>query len=120
MNKGKNKFKTKNFCESINHAWDGILIMLKERNMKIYFLISIIFIILNIIRRSTPIEWVILVILIFLVFVAETINTALENIIDKLQPDKDIYAKNAKDLAAACVLFFGILFFICEGILLIW
>lgn len=113
------KYKTKNFFESIKYAFIGIYKMCKQRNFIIYLGITIIFIILNILNKSSKIEWIIFIILCFLVYVAETINTAIENIVDKLEPKKNIYAENAKDLGAAAVLFCGFAFFICEGIILL-
>ncbi len=113
------KYKTKNFWESIKHAIVGIGKMCKERNFKIYLGITILFIIFNILNKSNEIEWILLIILCFLVYAAETINTAIENIVDKLEPKENIYAKNAKDFGAAAVLFCGIAFFVCEGIILL-
>lgn len=113
------KYKTKNFYESIKYALVGIYKMCRERNSKIYFGITIIFIILNMLNKSTKMEWIIFIILCFSVYVTETINTAIENIVDKLEPKENIYAKNAKDLGAAIVLLCGIAFFICEGIILL-
>ncbi len=113
------KYKTKNFFESIKYAFIGIYKICKERNFRIYFGITIIFIILNILNKSNKIEWVIFIIVCLLVYVTETINTAIENIVDKLEPKENIYAKNAKDFGAATVLFCGIAFFICEGIILL-
>ena len=49
-------------------------------------------------------EWLILVITIALVLVAEAINTALERTNDLQQPRLDPIARDAKDLAAAAVL----------------
>ncbi len=114
------KYKTKNFMESIKYAFIGMFKMLKERNIRIYFVITIIFTILNILNKSNKIEWVIFIILCFSVYVAETINTSIEIIVDKLEPNKNIHAKDAKDLGAASVLFCGFAFFICEGIILLW
>lgn len=113
------KYKTKNLFESIKYAFIGISKMCKERNFRIYLVITVIFIIINILNKSNKIEWAIFTILCALVYVAETINTAIENIVDKLEPKENIYAKNAKDLGAAGVLFLGFAFFICEGIILL-
>lgn len=112
-------YKTKNFLESIKYALFGMFKMFKERNIIIYLCINVIFIILNILNKSSELEWLVFIILCLLVYVTETINTAIENIVDKLQPNKDVYAKNAKDLSAAAVLFCGFAFFICEGIILL-
>ncbi len=40
-----------------------------------------------------------------MVFAAETVNTAIEKLCDKLQPQQDPAIKTIKDLAAASVLF---------------
>lgn len=113
-------YKTRNFFESLKHAFEGINKMLKERNIIIYLLIDIAFVTLNIIHKSTKIEWMFLILLSLSVYVTETINTAIENIVDKLEPNENIYAKNAKDFGAAAVLLCGIAFFISEGIILLW
>ena len=59
------KYKTKNFMESIKYAFIGMFKMLKERNIRIYFVITIIFTILNILNKSNKIEWVIFIIFLF-------------------------------------------------------
>ena len=114
-----NKYKTKNIFESIKYALNGMKIMIAQRNMIIYYIIDFIFMILNVINKSNKIEWTIFIIVSILVYAAETINTSIENIVDKLEPNTNIYAKKAKDLAASFVLIFGINFLIVEIIILI-
>lgn len=112
-------YKTKNFFESVKYGFVGLFKMCKERNIKIYFGITAVFSILNILNKSNKAEWAIFIFLCFAAYATETINTAIEIIVDKLEPNKNVNAKNAKDLGAAAVLFCGFAFFICEGIILL-
>jgi diacylglycerol kinase (ATP) len=50
------------------------------------------------------IEWALLATAIFLVFVAETINTAIESLTDLASPERHPLAGQAKDAAAGAVL----------------
>ncbi len=52
----------------------------------------------------TPIEWMVLLLTIGLVFVAECINTAIEIDINLTSPEYHPYARDTKDVAAGAVL----------------
>lgn len=52
----------------------------------------------------TPLQWVAVALAIGAVFTAELLNTALEELCDKFQPEHDPRIGKIKDLAAAAVL----------------
>ena len=52
----------------------------------------------------SAVEWLVLIVAIALVFCAEALNTALERVVDLLEPERHALARDAKDLAAAGVL----------------
>ena len=54
--------------------------------------------------RLSAVEWLVLIVAIALVFCAEALNTALERVVDLLEPKRHPLARDAKDLAAAGVL----------------
>lgn len=76
----------------------------RERNMKIHGLATIIALSLGLILRLSRWEWGLLLITIFLVLMAETINSAIEKTIDLYTESYHPLAKAAKDLAAGAVL----------------
>ena len=49
-------------------------------------------------------EWIVLVLVIGMVFVAETLNTAIEEVVNLASPSQHVLAEKAKDSAAAAVL----------------
>ena len=112
--------KNKNLFESIKHALTGIKLAFKsEKNLKKYIVIAIIFGVLNILTKSTYIDAIFYIILCFIVFAFEYINTAIERVVDKFILKIDENAKYIKDVSASAVLTSGLLFFIVEGIIIV-
>ncbi len=75
-----------------------------EHNARIHLLAAAIVIAGGIIFSVSLFSWVLLVLAIGLVFIAELINTSLEHLADVVSPEKNEKIKKAKDLAAAAVL----------------
>ncbi|WP_179203822.1 MULTISPECIES: diacylglycerol kinase family protein [Vagococcus] len=103
--------KNKSFFESLRHATNGLVTVLKEeRNMKYHISLMIIVIFLSFLFHLSNIEWLFILVAIFLVLITETINTAFETIVD-LVTDKSyhILAKKIKDMAAGAVLLSAVL-----------
>ena len=98
--------KTKHsIIENFKFAFAGIHIGLKRgRNIKIMFGMGIGAILLGIFTRISMDEWAVLVLVIGLVLGLETLNTALEAVVDLVSPDYNEKAKIAKDMAAGAVL----------------
>ncbi len=67
----------------------------------------------------SPMEWLIVVILITLVLGAELINTAIEAVVDLASPEYHELAKYAKDLASASVFIYSMLSLVGGGIIFI-
>ena len=68
-------------------------------------LIALIIIGLSICLNISKLEWLVILLCIFLVFLMEFINTIAENIVDMLVGNRyDETAKKVKDIAAATVL----------------
>lgn len=112
--------KNKNLQQSIRVAINGIFLGFKEeKNFKTYMVIAFVFFTLNILTRSTLIEYIFYVIIVALVIATELLNTAVERIIDRFVIEKNKDAQFIKDISAGAVLIFGIAFFIIEGIILI-
>jgi len=90
---------------SFGYAYSGIAYLLRsQQNARIHAAITLVVIGLGIWLRLTGPQWAVLVLAMGLVWSAETVNTALENLVDLASPQVDPAAKSVKDLAAAAVL----------------
>ena len=90
---------------SFKYALNGIWIVAKsETNFKIQITIAIITNVLGIYFNISKIEWIAIIICIVSVLTAETFNSALEKLVDKISPNYDNTAGIIKDIAAGAVL----------------
>lgn len=97
--------RTKNLGESFYHAAAGVVYsFVSQRNMKVHSLVAITVIIAGVICRLDHIEWGLIVLAIFMVLVAETMNTAIEKTVDLVTDEFHPLAKKAKNLAAGATL----------------
>lgn len=78
--------------------------MKSERNFRLHLLAAIIVIIAGFVVELTRIEWLFTVVAIGSVLAAESLNSAVEKMLDYLNPDVHPQAKIVKDVAAGAVL----------------
>ena len=98
-------------AKSFTHAFRGIGIVVKStHNFWVQIFFAIIAICLGFILKISNIEWIFIIFAIGLVFVTETINTAIEIDIDLTSPTYHPYARDTKDIAAGAVLISAIEF----------
>lgn len=104
----KDKQNTNNVFKSIKsfrYAFDGLKTLWREEhNFHIHILAAVIVIFLGIIFQISTFEWIAAILAIGVVFIAEIINTSIENLADFVHPEKHLHIKKIKDLAAAAVL----------------
>ncbi|MGM9892441.1 diacylglycerol kinase family protein [Limosilactobacillus sp.] len=98
--------KNHHLIQALRHAFDGIVTMLKEeRNMRYHTLAAVLALLLGVLLRISTSDWLWLLLVIFLVFAAEFLNTVTEAVTDLLVHHQyDIEVKKAKDVAAGGVL----------------
>lgn len=112
--------KNKNFFQSVKCAAKGFAAgFLAERNFKIYAVIALVFLALNIITGSGLYDYIILLSLTCAAFAAEYFNTALERLCDSFCSEENKDVRFIKDVAAGAVLAIGIAFFGAEGAIII-
>lgn len=100
----ENKWKNKNFFVSLKNSFNGIkYVFITQRNLKIQFLFAILATILGCILKISLVEWSIIVLLIFMVFLSEIFNTAIETVVDMITIEYNEKAKTAKDISAGGV-----------------
>lgn len=90
---------------SFSHAWNGIVFAFKTQpNFRFHTIAAASVICAGVYFDIGNLEWVIIGFTIMVVLVAETINTALEQVVDLLTDTYHLNAKHAKDVAAGMVL----------------
>lgn len=110
--------------QSFGYAGRGIHIVFgSEPNMKIHIIIAILVVICGFIFKISLTEWMLCLLCIGVVFSAEMMNTAIENVVDLASPEHHELAGKAKDIAAGAVLIcaitsaiIGLLIFIPKGL----
>ena len=98
--------------KSFGYAFSGILAAAGQTNFRIQLVAAIITIILGFVLNISNYEWLIVILLCGLVLTVETINTAIEKIVDFISPNWDTKAGIIKDLAAGAVLIISIVAFV--------
>jgi diacylglycerol kinase (ATP) len=91
--------------KSFTDACHGIMLALRtQRNVKIQVLVTISVIIAGIYLSFTTVEWCLVILAIALVIGLEIMNTAIEELVNFVSPEKRKEARRIKDLAAGAVL----------------
>ncbi len=95
--------------DSFRHAFDGIMIGVEERNMKIHFGFALLVIIFGLLLKISVTEWCFCFVLFGLIMGLELVNTAIEAVVDLVTEEYRPLAKRAKDTAAGAVLIAAIM-----------
>ena len=100
----------KRLGRSFKYAFEGIHSTYKrEQNIKIHTIIAILVIVAGLVFKIDYIEWLVCLVLIGFVLMAEFFNTAIEYVVDLASPNIHPLAKAAKDTASAGVLMMAII-----------
>lgn len=113
----------KALLKSFGYAFCGIGRTIRtERNMRIHLTVSAYmygFLLWHHFFTLSRTQFAILFVINAMVMMGELVNTALESIVDLVEPRKNVYCKVAKDAAAGAVLIAAI-FAVAVGIALLW
>ena len=105
-NNSPKKWKNRTLVASMEFAITGIITAFKEeRNMRKHMVSAILASIAGAVFRISAIEWLFLLLVIFLVITFEIINSAIENVVDL--PSNyhfKMLAKKSKEMSAGAVL----------------
>lgn len=100
----KKKFSIISRIRSSDNAWRGLMVMVKTtHNAWLELIFGIFAIYLGFLFKISSIEWSLVVIVIGLVVITETINTAIEVDTDLTSPEYHPLAKDIKDISAGAV-----------------
>jgi diacylglycerol kinase len=99
--------KLKKFFAAFPYAFKGVLSGFKERNMKFHGVVAVLVVVSGAIIGLDRLEWFMVYLLIGLVWAAELINTAIEELADLIRDEEGLSyqaTKRARDTAAGAVL----------------
>lgn len=106
----KKQFKNENLYQSFYHALSGIMTIVKEeRNMRIHLVAGLIVIAMGFAFGLNRSEWLWILLVVFTVWILETLNSTIEALVDLVTDSYHELAKIAKDMAAGMVLLGAIL-----------
>ena len=102
----KRKWKNRDLLSSLDFALTGIFTAFQEeRNMRKHAVTSLLVVLAGFVFQVSKIEWLFLLLSIFLVIAFEVLNSAIENVVDLASHYHfSMLAKKAKDMAAGAVL----------------
>ena len=102
------------------HAINGVRIgLVTDRSIRLHAVFGVLIILIGMVLSLSFIEWIVLLLTIFMVVALEYVNSAIEVFADHVHPDQHDAIKKTKDLAAAavlvasiCAFFVGIIIFV--------
>jgi diacylglycerol kinase (ATP) len=89
---------SKNSLSGIHDAWCF------EAAFRQNSVLSILLLILSFPLAQTLVEWLILVMPLFLLTIVELLNSAIENVVDRIGPERHILSGRAKDMGSAATM----------------
>jgi diacylglycerol kinase len=114
------KFTLKSRLGSFRFALNGIRLLLKnEHNSRIHLGAAIVVTGLGIAVKLDHYEWSLLIIAIGIVFIAELLNSSVESLADRIDPEWNELIMRAKDYSAAAVLISAIVAIAVGGLIFI-
>lgn len=99
------KFSIRKRLNSFKYAFNGLGVLIKnEHNAWIHLFASVLVIIAGFYFKINTFEWLLAIIAIGLVFMAELINTSIEYLCNLIMKERHSEIKKIKDMAAAAVI----------------
>lgn len=93
---------------SIKHAYEGMVWAFKsQQNYRIHFLLSVLALVGCFVLKASYFEFLLILTIIFIGFMVEAVNTAIELTTDAIDKEWREDIKFAKDVSAAAMLIFS-------------
>ena len=90
---------TKNSFRGIRDAWRH------ESAFRQDSVISTLLLLLSFWLAQTIVEWLLLILPLFLLLIVEILNSAIENVVDRIGEERHILSGRAKDMGSSAVMF---------------
>jgi diacylglycerol kinase len=105
---------------SFRYAFRGIAVLLETQpNARLHALATMVALLLGFLLRIDRAEWLWILLMIFVVWIAESINTSLEFLADSITTEIRPSLRDSKDVAATSVLLAASLAFLVGSIILV-
>lgn len=99
------KYQSESFFKSQGYSRNGIKLILKnERNFRIHLLFALAVVLAGFFFKITYQDWIAISLVISMVLISETMNSAIEALCDTVSVDYKVNVKYAKDVSAGAVL----------------
>ncbi|MDF2461699.1 MAG: hypothetical protein K0S68_1102 [Candidatus Saccharibacteria bacterium] len=116
------------FMPGVKHAWHGVMHVIKhEKNARIHLAFAALALITGVVLNISKAELAAVFFVVIIVFLAEIINTAIERILDLVEPRENGKVKIIKDMSAGAVLvasvgaiMMGVAIFVPAIVRLVW
>ena len=105
--------------KSFKYAFAGLKLFFLEANFKIHLFATAIVMIVSIFCDLSATEYLFIISSIFLVIIAESINTIIEKLMDRITEAYDVKIKAIKDMSAAFVLIAAVYAIVVAGVIFI-
>ena len=116
----KESFSLKKRISSFRFAINGLVNCIKyEHNARVHTLAVVIVTVLGFVFQITIPEWIAIAIVIGLVLMAELFNTAIERLVDFVEPEWNSKVGLIKDYCAAAVLIASVIAMVVGGLVFI-
>lgn len=100
----------KRLFKSFQYAFRGLIkVFREEQNLRVQVSFGILVLFSAWFFELERLEWIVLILVIGLVFLAEIFNSAVERVTDVLKPRINDYVKEIKDIMAAAVMLASIM-----------
>ena len=90
---------SKNSMKCIRDAWHY------ESAFRQDAFISVVLLLLSFLLARTVVEWIILILPLFVLLIVELLNSAIENVVDRIGPERHELSGRAKDMGSSAVFF---------------
>ncbi len=90
---------SKNSMRGIRDAWHF------ESAFRQDVFISAVLLLLSFLLARTVVEWIILILPLFVLIIVELLNSAIENVVDRIGPERHELSGRAKDMGSSAVFF---------------
>jgi len=97
------KMSLRKILKSFRYSFQGIQISNQEHNFRAMLMSVLFVILLGFVMKISYFEWLILILIMSMVLSLEALNTALEKILDYLEPNLSDKIRIIKDLIAGSV-----------------
>jgi len=113
-------FSVRSRLSSFIHAFRGLRSLIKnEHNARIHLAAAVVAVTAGILFKISRAEWMLIIIVIGMVFLAELLNSSLEALADIVDPEWNEKIRKSKDFASAAVLISAIVSVIIGGLIFI-